>query len=201
MLNTLPTHPQTHFQQLSSLTQRQQRPANNQKSKKSKKQLPQGIHKGKQANSQKGHFAEAKQRTRRSQKHATRDKTSFHTLYKPWKTFVHIQSISNEVWKHAKFWKTRFPTVKLTACNRPIQKSKTLESYCAKTKKDDAISFCMGTNVFQGFNNVWRKGLSGLAWSWDLCVRCFASAKWPRGLFACFSFVKAVFLDVFQKKQ
>ena len=41
MLNTLPTHPQTHFQQLSSLTQRQQRPANNQKSKKSKKQLPQ----------------------------------------------------------------------------------------------------------------------------------------------------------------
>ena len=41
VLNTLPTHPQTHFQQLSSLTQRQQRPANNQKTKKSKKQLPQ----------------------------------------------------------------------------------------------------------------------------------------------------------------
>ena len=23
---------------------------------------------------------------------------------------------------------------------------------------------CMGTNVFQGFNNVWGAGLSGLAW-------------------------------------
>ena len=34
MLNTLPNHPQTHFQQLSSLTQRQQRPGNNHKSQK-----------------------------------------------------------------------------------------------------------------------------------------------------------------------
>ena len=68
------------------------------------------IHKGKQANCQKGHFAEAKKRTRRSQKHVTRDKPSFHTLHKPWKTFVHIQSISNEVWKHAKSWQAQFPT-------------------------------------------------------------------------------------------
>ena len=34
MLNTLPTHPQTHLQQLSSLTQRQQRPGNKHKSQK-----------------------------------------------------------------------------------------------------------------------------------------------------------------------
>ena len=69
-----------------------------------------GIHKGKQANCQKGHLSEAKKRTRRSQNHATRDKPSFHTLYKPRKTSVHIQSISNEVRKHAKSWQAQFPT-------------------------------------------------------------------------------------------
>ena len=99
---TLHTHSTSSFEPFSSYTTRQTRSANKQKSKKSKKTASKGIHKGKQANSQKGHFAEAKQRTRRSQKHATRDKPSFHTLYKPWRTFVHIQSISNEIRKHAK---------------------------------------------------------------------------------------------------
>ena len=67
------------------------------------------ITKENKQNSQKGHFAEAKKRTRRSQKHATRDNFSFHTLYKPWKTFVPIQIISNEVQKHAKSRQTQFP--------------------------------------------------------------------------------------------
>ena len=72
------------------------------KRKNRKNSFHKGIHKGKQANCQKGHLSEAKKRTRRSQNHATRDKPSFHTLYKPRKTLVDIQSISNEVRKHAK---------------------------------------------------------------------------------------------------
>ena len=39
MFKTLPTHPQSHFQQLSSLTQRQQRPGNNHKEHNSKKSV------------------------------------------------------------------------------------------------------------------------------------------------------------------
>ena len=64
----------------------------------------------KQANSQKHHFAEARNRSHRSQEHAKPDKTALHTLYEPWKTFVPIQSISNEVCKHAKSWQAQFST-------------------------------------------------------------------------------------------
>ena len=46
--NTLPTYPQSHFQQLSSLTQRQQRPGNKHKEHNSKKSVNDS---GKQCNS------------------------------------------------------------------------------------------------------------------------------------------------------
>ena len=101
MLNTLPTHPQSHFQQLSSLTQHQQRPGNKQNLRKTG--FP--LCKQKQRKMRNRPLVTDKTQPQRCQERAGLKDNTTHTPYMEFLTFFLIHNTPNEVCKQAKIEK------------------------------------------------------------------------------------------------
>ena len=101
MLNTLPPHPQSHFQQLSSLTQRQQRFGNKQNSRKTG--FP--LCKRKQRKMRNRPLVTDKTQPQRCQERAGLKDNTTHTPYMEFLTFFLIHNTPNGVCKQAKIEK------------------------------------------------------------------------------------------------